>query len=56
METINIIQCPHCEEKMECWDYIETGDMEGDFDMDCEFCKRNFKVSFSTDIKFITSK
>lgn len=56
METINVIQCPHCEEKMDFEDYIDIGDMEGDFEMDCEFCSEKFKVSFSTDIKFITSK
>jgi DNA-directed RNA polymerase subunit M/transcription elongation factor TFIIS len=54
METLNIIQCPHCKALMEPWDYIETGDMEGDFRMNCEECGKKFSVNFSTDIRFKT--
>nr|DAF76807.1 MAG TPA: DNA-directed RNA polymerase subunit [Caudoviricetes sp.] len=55
METVNIIQCPHCGAKIEPWDFIDTGDMDGNFDMDCEECGKNFKVSFETDIRFKTT-
>lgn len=56
MESVNVIQCPHCGALIEPWDYIETGDMEGDFSMDCEVCGKPFAVEFSTDIKFTTSE
>lgn len=55
MESINIIQCPHCKSLIEPWDYIENGDMDGDFTMDCESCGKEFNVSFVTDIRFTTS-
>ena len=32
MESINIIQCPHCKVLIEPWDFLDIGDMEGDFD------------------------
>lgn len=55
MESVNIIQCPHCRALIEPWDYVETGDMEGDFKMDCESCENEFNVSFTTDIRFTTN-
>ena len=55
METVNIIQCPYCKALIEPWDYVETGDMEGGFTMECEECGKEFSVSFSTDIKFKTN-
>lgn len=55
METVNVIVCPHCNTKIEPWDYVETGDMEGEFEMDCTECGESFKVSFETDIRFKTT-
>ena len=55
MESINIIQCPHCKALIEPWDYVETGDIDGDFTMDCENCNKEFNVSFTTDIRFVTN-
>lgn len=55
MESVNIIQCPYCKALIEPWDYIECGDMEGTFTMDCEECTNNFDVNFTTDIRFITN-
>lgn len=56
MKSINIIQCPHCKHSIEPWDFIDTGDMEGEFDMECEKCGKGFLVKFETDIKFDTLK
>lgn len=56
MYSVNTIRCPHCKEFIEPWDYVETGDMEGEFDMDCEYCNKSFNVSFTTDIRFTTSE
>ena len=55
METVNVIKCPHCKTMIEPWEYIDTGDMEGNFSMTCEECGREFNVSFTTDIKFTTT-
>lgn len=53
----NNIQCPHCEFIHEnWWDYIEPTDQEGDFQMDCENCKKDFDVSFKTTILFTSFK
>ena len=54
METINTIQCPYCNCKIEPWEYVETGDMDGSFKMECEKCKKPFIVNFKTDIIFNT--
>ena len=54
MKSINIIQCPYCNHFIEPWDFIDTGDMEGEFTMECEKCEKEFSVKFETDIKFTT--
>ena len=54
MDTINVIQCPHCNHLIEPWDFVDTGDMEGEFEMECEECGEQFSVSFETDIRFTT--
>ena len=54
MKTINIIQCPYCSHFIEPWDFIDTGDMDGEFTMKCEKCEKEFLVKFETDIKFTT--
>lgn len=55
MESINIIQCPHCKHFIEPWDFIDTGDMEGEFDLEREECGIEFLVKFETDIRFNTT-
>lgn len=53
------IDCPHCGHKHENWqDYIDTGDMEGEFPMICEneTCGKEFQVKYSTEITFKVSK
>lgn len=58
LKTINIIKCPHCNTEMEPWEYLDTGDMDGDFTLHCENpeCEKEFNVSFTTDVIFLTSK
>ncbi|HCL4480361.1 TPA: hypothetical protein N2D99_002449 [Clostridium botulinum] len=51
------IQCPHCNYKHEDFqNYIDTGDMDGEFSMDCEKCGKSFQVNFVTKIEFTTVK
>ena len=50
------IVCPYCGHKHDGLDYVETGDMEGDFSMECEACGKEFNVSFTTTINFEISK
>ena len=54
MKSINIIQCTYCGHFIEPWDFIDTGDMDGEFTMKCEKCEKEFLVKFETDIKFTT--
>lgn len=56
MEDISIY-CPYCHHKHENWqDYIDTGDMDGEFPVECEKCGKKFIVSFNTTIKFVSKK
>lgn len=55
MESVNVIQCPHCWHLIEPWDFIDVGDMEGEFEMECEECGKEFLVKFETDIRFNTT-
>lgn len=49
------IECPHCHHKHEDWqNYVETGDMDGEFPMICDECEKEFKVKFTTTINFKT--
>ncbi|MBD5589243.1 hypothetical protein [Clostridium botulinum] len=50
------IKCPYCKHEHDGLDYIEVGDMEGEFSMDCEKCKKPFGVDFATRIEFTTVK
>lgn len=56
-ETADLIECPHCEHKHGNYDdYIEVGDMSGEFDMDCEKCKKSFNVDFYSIFHFTAKK
>ncbi|MEG7380139.1 hypothetical protein V5785_12535 [Bacillus subtilis] len=55
-ETADIIQCPYCQHLMEGHDYTEVGDMSGEFEMDCEKCKRRFNVNFYSIYYFASNK
>lgn len=51
------IPCPHCGFEHYNWhDFIDTGDMGGEFDMECEDCGRPFVVNFKTLIEFQSKK
>ena len=54
MKSINIIKCHNYSHFIEPWDFMDIGDMEGEFTMECEKCKKEFLVKFETDIKFTT--
>lgn len=48
MENREDIKCPACH-KFQCndiYEYIDTGDMEGFFHLECDFCSKVFEVSF----------
>ena len=56
-KTDYIIKCPYCNHEYEGLDYVETGDMEGDFTMTCDDeCGEEFRVEFNTLITFKTEK
>lgn len=53
------IICPHCGHKHTDWqNYIDTDDMFGTFDMNCENedCQIAFNVTYDTHISFQTKK
>ena len=58
-ENADAIVCPHCERVHGNYDdYIEVGDMGGDFTMTCEDeeCGKEFNVEFYSVFYFQTSK
>lgn len=56
MKDLEII-CPHCKfsYKEDSIDYTD-GEMEGEFPMDCEECKKPFIVKFETTINYLSAK
>ncbi|ASB69857.1 MULTISPECIES: hypothetical protein [Bacillus] len=55
-ETVDIIKCPHCHYLMGYEDLIDVGYMSGNFDMDCEKCKKDSNVDFTSMFYFTTTK
>ncbi|MGG7215370.1 hypothetical protein ACQPUY_17465 [Clostridium nigeriense] len=52
-----IIKCPHCNKEYDGLEYVDdSGLMDGEFEMCCEGCEKEFKVRFSTIIYFETEK
>lgn len=49
---INKIKCPYCKHVHDGFYYLELGDMEGNFSMYCEECKKSFAVDFETKAEF----
>jgi transcription elongation factor Elf1 len=46
-EKVDEIECPHCNYlHVNYDDYLEVGDMSGEFEMDCEECGESFNVDF----------
>lgn len=44
--------CPHCGMEHDGLDYIEACDMNGEFEMLCDGCEKEFSVKFTTTIVF----
>ncbi|WP_223251826.1 hypothetical protein [Bacillus atrophaeus] len=55
-DMVDVIKCPHCQYLMGYDDYIEVGDMSGEFEMDCEKCQKPFKIDFCSMFYFTTEK
>lgn len=52
-----IIKCPYCGEKYDGYEYLDDlSIMEGEFEMCCDGCEKEFKVKFKTCIYFETEK
>lgn len=57
MHKADMIECPHCEYKHGNYqDYLEVGDLGGDFPMTCENCGKDFDVDFYSIFWFETKK
>ncbi|MFU1714135.1 hypothetical protein ACM392_01075 [Bacillus amyloliquefaciens] len=56
VSVIDAIKCPHCAHVMEFYDYIEGGDMSGEFEMNCEKCHKPFHVDFNSTFHFTSKK
>lgn len=43
-ETV-LIECPHCNKSQieDIYDLVDTGDQEGEFNINCNECKKEFK-------------
>ena len=51
------IDCPHCGHKHTDWqNYIDTDDMSGEFDENCEKCGKPYQAKYNTVITFSTKK
>jgi transcription elongation factor Elf1 len=46
METADYIQCPYCGHMHDYNEFLEVGDMSGEFEMECEKCEKSFDVDF----------
>lgn len=57
MHKAEYIECPYCEHvHSDYHDYLEVGDLEGEFKMNCVGCKEQFKVDFYSVFWFETKK
>lgn len=56
MMSNEAIICPHCKHEYEDWQNygIETDDMEGNFNMVCEECEKEFNCKFEFVVTFTT--
>lgn len=43
---VDEIICPYCKHQHDHEEYLEVGDMSGEFDMECEGCGKEFHVDF----------
>lgn len=49
-------KCPHCGLDYDGLEYLDTADMEGEFEMLCNSCEKEFSVEFQTTITFKCKK
>ncbi|EOO44146.1 hypothetical protein ICK_06403 [Bacillus cereus BAG1X2-2] len=57
MHKEDYIECPYCKHIHTYYqDYLEVGDMAGEFNMKCEKCKELFDVEFYSIFWFETKK
>lgn len=54
-ESEDMIICPHCKAKhIDFEDFLEVGDMDGEFEMCCDNCNKIFEVNFHSVFIFTT--
>ncbi|MDO6631827.1 hypothetical protein [Bacillus thuringiensis] len=57
MHKAEYIECPYCKHiHSDHHDYLEVGDLGGEFQMNCVGCKEQFKVDFYSVFWFETKK
>lgn len=56
MKTKDSIKCPYCGHDYDYLEYLEVGDMSGEFEMICERCGQNFEVDFYCVFYFTTKE
>ena len=45
-------ECPYCGVQYDGLEFLDTGDMDGEFEMQCDNCDEEFSVEFETTITF----
>ncbi|WP_368679638.1 hypothetical protein [Bacillus paralicheniformis] len=55
-DMVDVIKCPHCGYLMAGEEQLDVGYMSGNFDMDCDKCKKVFNVDFTSVFYFTTTK
>ena len=48
----SIIKCPYCGTEHAWVDFVDVSDMEGEFEVECIYCEKQFTVKFKTEIRF----
>lgn len=52
MSAYDVVECPNCGCEHNGLDMIDTGDMEGEFGIDCDGCDGRIDVDFRTAVTF----
>lgn len=55
-EIVDLIQCPYCNHNHTYDDWLDVGDMAGEFEMECEECGQLFNVDFYSIFHFTTTQ
>lgn len=58
VSVIDAIKCPHCGNLMDYDPYLDLDewDLSGEFEMDCEKCRKPFHVDFCSAFHFTSEK